>query len=166
MIKLKWLIVAAVCSLAFQPYSARGCEYNVREVGFIDVGIEPYRLLVYLPEKAPAGEASSVKDAVEVALADTNIRLQLVAAGADANQAAVELAQTNRYTAVLSHRSGETEDATIADVAVATNCGQIKTGSLSRSDRLAKYNQLLRIEQLLGNSAVYAGMTALPKGRA
>jgi enolase len=78
---------------------------------------------------------------------------------------AVELAQTNRYTAVLSHRSGETEDATIADIAVATNCGQIKTGSLSRSDRLAKYNQLLRIEQILGRNAVYAGMTALPKGR-
>ena len=78
---------------------------------------------------------------------------------------AVELAQTNRYTAVLSHRSGETEDSTIADIAVATNCGQIKTGSLSRSDRLAKYNQLLRIEQLLGSSAVYAGLTALPKAK-
>jgi enolase len=76
---------------------------------------------------------------------------------------AVELAQTNSYTAVLSHRSGETEDSTIADIAVATNCGQIKTGSLSRSDRLAKYNQLLRIEQLLGGNAVYAGLTALPK---
>ena len=70
---------------------------------------------------------------------------------------AVELAQENGYTAVLSHRSGETEDATIADIAVATNCGQIKTGSLSRSDRLAKYNQLLRIEQLLGKNAVYGG---------
>ena len=78
---------------------------------------------------------------------------------------AVELAQTNKYTAVLSHRSGETEDATIADIAVATNCGQIKTGSLSRSDRLAKYNQLLRIEQLLGKNAVYAGTSALPKKR-
>jgi enolase len=78
---------------------------------------------------------------------------------------AVELAQFNGYTAVLSHRSGETEDATIADIAVATNCGQIKTGSLSRSDRLAKYNQLLRIEQLLGKNAVYAGLSALPKGR-
>jgi enolase len=78
---------------------------------------------------------------------------------------AVELAQTNRYTAVLSHRSGETEDSTIADIAVATNCGQIKTGSLSRSDRLAKYNQLLRIEQLLGGSAVYAGLTTLPKAK-
>jgi enolase len=78
---------------------------------------------------------------------------------------AVELAQTNRYTAVLSHRSGETEDATIADIAVATNCGQIKTGSLSRTDRTAKYNQLLRIEQLLGRNAVYAGRSALPKGR-
>lgn len=78
---------------------------------------------------------------------------------------AVELAQTNAYTAVLSHRSGETEDATIADIAVATNCGQIKTGSLSRSDRLAKYNQLLRIEQILGKNAVYAGLAALPKER-
>ena len=70
---------------------------------------------------------------------------------------AVELAHVNNYTAVLSHRSGETEDATIADLAVATNCGQIKTGSLSRSDRTAKYNQLLRIEQELGDSAVYGG---------
>jgi enolase len=78
---------------------------------------------------------------------------------------AVELARTSGYTAVLSHRSGETEDATISDIAVATNCGQIKTGSLSRSDRLAKYNQLLRIEQILGKNAVYAGTSALPKGR-
>ena len=78
---------------------------------------------------------------------------------------AVELAQSHSYTAVLSHRSGETEDATIADIAVATNCGQIKTGSLSRSDRLAKYNQLLRIEQMLGKNAIYAGKTALPKGQ-
>ena len=70
---------------------------------------------------------------------------------------AVELAQENNYTAILSHRSGETEDATIADIAVATNCGQIKTGSLSRTDRTAKYNQLLRIEQLLGRNAVYGG---------
>ena len=78
---------------------------------------------------------------------------------------AVSLAQNNAYTAVLSHRSGETEDATIADIAVATNCGQIKTGSLSRTDRTAKYNQLLRIEQLLGKNAVYAGTSVLPKGR-
>ena len=70
---------------------------------------------------------------------------------------AVELAQENGYTAVLSHRSGETEDTTIADIAVATNCGQIKTGSLSRSDRIAKYNQLLRIEEELGDNAVYGG---------
>jgi enolase len=76
---------------------------------------------------------------------------------------AVQLAQFHGYTAVLSHRSGETEDATIADIAVATNCGQIKTGSLSRSDRLAKYNQLLRIEQQLGKNAVYAGLSALKK---
>jgi len=78
---------------------------------------------------------------------------------------AVQLAQSNKYTAVLSHRSGETEDSTIADIAVATNCGQIKTGSLSRSDRLAKYNQLLRIEEMLGKNAVYAGKSALPKSR-
>ena len=77
---------------------------------------------------------------------------------------AVELAHKNAYRAVLSHRSGETEDATIADIAVATNCGQIKTGSLSRTDRTAKYNQLLRIEQLLGKHAEYAGKSALPKG--
>lgn len=70
---------------------------------------------------------------------------------------AVELAKSNRYTAVISHRSGETEDSTIADLAVATNAGQIKTGSLSRSDRLAKYNQLLRIEEDLYEDAIYAG---------
>jgi enolase len=70
---------------------------------------------------------------------------------------AVSLAQRSSYTAVMSHRSGETEDATIADLAVATNCGQIKTGSLARSDRLAKYNQLIRIEEELGDAAVYAG---------
>ena len=70
---------------------------------------------------------------------------------------AVELAHCNNYTAVISHRSGETEDATIADIAVATNAGQIKTGSLSRSDRTAKYNQLLRIEQELGANAIYGG---------
>jgi enolase len=70
---------------------------------------------------------------------------------------AVSLAQRSSYTAVMSHRSGETEDATIADLAVATNCGQIKTGSLARSDRLAKYNQLIRIEEELGDASVYAG---------
>jgi enolase len=74
---------------------------------------------------------------------------------------AVSMAQRARYTAVMSHRSGETEDATIADLAVATNCGQIKTGSLARSDRLAKYNQLIRIEEELGDSARYAGRDVL-----
>ena len=74
---------------------------------------------------------------------------------------AVDLAHRSAYSAVMSHRSGETEDATIADLAVATNCGQIKTGSLARSDRLAKYNQLLRIEEQLGDQAVYAGRGAL-----
>jgi enolase len=74
---------------------------------------------------------------------------------------AVETAHRNAYTAVMSHRSGETEDSTIADLAVATNCGQIKTGSLARSDRLAKYNQLLRIEEELGSQATYAGRSIL-----
>ena len=71
------------------------------------------------------------------------------------------MAQKAGYTTVISHRSGETEDTTIADLAVATNCGQIKTGSLSRSDRLAKYNQLMRIEEMLGESAEYAGRSVL-----
>ena len=75
--------------------------------------------------------------------------------------AAVDMAHRAGYTAVMSHRSGETEDATIADLAVATNCGQIKTGSLARSDRLAKYNQLIRIEEELGEQARYAGRAAL-----
>jgi enolase len=74
---------------------------------------------------------------------------------------AVRMADRARYTSVMSHRSGETEDATIADLAVATNCGQIKTGSLSRSDRLAKYNQLIRIEEMLGETAEYAGRAVL-----
>ena len=74
---------------------------------------------------------------------------------------AVRLAQTSGYTAVMSHRSGETEDSTIADLAVALACGQIKTGSLARSDRTAKYNQLLRIEEELGEAACYAGREAL-----
>ncbi|WP_104491016.1 phosphopyruvate hydratase [Paracoccus denitrificans] len=74
---------------------------------------------------------------------------------------AVRMADRARYTSVMSHRSGETEDATIADLAVATNCGQIKTGSLARSDRLAKYNQLIRIEEMLGATAEYAGKSIL-----
>ena len=76
---------------------------------------------------------------------------------------AVDLAQRNKYTAVLSHRSGETEDVTIAQIAVATNCGQIKTGSMSRTDRMAKYNELIRIEEELGDMAVYAGKSILKK---
>jgi enolase len=78
---------------------------------------------------------------------------------------AVAMAHRAAYTAVISHRSGETEDATIADIAVATNAGQIKTGSLSRSDRTAKYNQLIRIEQELGDEAAYAGRSALGSRR-
>jgi enolase len=73
---------------------------------------------------------------------------------------AIELAKTHSYTNIISHRSGETEDTTISDIAVATNAGQIKTGSLSRTDRIAKYNRLLRIEEELGNAAVYPGINA------
>lgn len=76
---------------------------------------------------------------------------------------AVELAQRNGYKAILSHRSGETEDTTIAHLAVATNCGQIKTGAPARTDRVAKYNELLRIEELLGDQSVYAGISAFPR---
>ena len=76
---------------------------------------------------------------------------------------AVELAHRHGFASMMSHRSGETEDVTIADLAVATNCGQIKTGAPARSDRVAKYNQLLRIEELLGGSAAYAGASAFPR---
>jgi enolase len=75
---------------------------------------------------------------------------------------AIEMAEKARYTSIVSHRSGETEDNTIADIAVAAASTQIKTGSMSRSDRVAKYNQLLRIEGLLGKDAVYAGREAFP----
>ena len=76
---------------------------------------------------------------------------------------AVNLAAVNSYTSVMSHRSGETEDTTISDLAVATNCGQIKTGAPARSDRVAKYNQLLRIEDDLGSAARYPGASALSR---
>ncbi len=79
---------------------------------------------------------------------------------------AVELAQRNGFKCMMSHRSGETEDVTIADLAVATNCGQIKTGAPARSERVAKYNQLLRIEEILDDAAVYAGRSAFPASRA
>ena len=79
--------------------------------------------------------------------------------------AAIQMAQRADYTTVISHRSGETEDVTIADLAVATNAGQIKTGSLCRTDRVAKYNQLLRIEEQLGDAAVYAGTQGVPRPR-
>ena len=76
---------------------------------------------------------------------------------------AVDMAHRAGYTSVMSHRSGETEDSTIADLSVAANCGQIKTGSLARSDRTAKYNQLLRIEEVLGDQAIYLGRKALKR---
>jgi enolase len=77
----------------------------------------------------------------------------------------VSLAQTSGFRCMMSHRSGETEDTTIADLAVATNCGQIKTGAPARSDRVAKYNQLLRIEELLDDAARYVGASAFPRFR-
>ncbi len=95
MIKMKWFIAVAACCLAFSNCSAYGCEYNVRAVGFIDVGIEPYRLIVYLPESFPAGELSGLKDALEVALVETNIRFEPVPAGADANHPALESAKAH-----------------------------------------------------------------------
>jgi enolase len=76
---------------------------------------------------------------------------------------AVNLAHKNTYRSMMSHRSGETEDTTIADLAVALNCGQIKTGAPARSERVAKYNQLLRIEEELGGTAIYAGSSAFPR---
>src|SRR5205807_6592462 len=79
--------------------------------------------------------------------------------------AAIDLARSNGYASVMSHRSGETEDTTIADLAVATNVGQIKTGAPSRTDRVAKYNQLLRIEEELGEAAIYPGWDAFPRSR-
>lgn len=79
---------------------------------------------------------------------------------------AVSLAQRSRYTTMISHRSGETEDTTIADIAVATNAGQIKTGAPARSERVAKYNQLLRIEEELGDAARYAGASSFPRFKA
>jgi enolase len=78
---------------------------------------------------------------------------------------AVDMAHRAGYRCMMSHRSGETEDTTIADLAVATNCGQIKTGAPARSERVAKYNQLLRIEEELGDAARYAGATAFPRAR-
>jgi hypothetical protein len=91
----KWLIAAASCCLAFSTNSAQGCQYNVREVGFIDVGIEAYRLWVYVPESTSADGVSSLKQAMDVALAETNIRFEPVTVGADANQAAMEFAKTH-----------------------------------------------------------------------
>ena len=92
---------------------------------------------------------------------DSATGLQSRVAGKPARFDAVDTAHRAAYRAVMSHRSGETEDNTISDLAVATNCGQIKTGSLARSDRLSKYNQLLRIEEQLGDQATYAGRRVL-----
>lgn len=111
MIKMKCLIALALCCLAFESYSARGCQFNVRTVGFIDVGIEPYRLIVYLPESSPADELSRLKEAMEVALVDTNIRYEAVTAGADANHPAREFVKAHGISrfpaAVLASPDGQ-----------------------------------------------------------
>ena len=93
----------------------------------------------------------------DIALLCGDLKLETITCMCHRSELLLELAHKSRYTAVLSHRSGETEDVTIADIAVATNCGQIKTGSASRTDRVAKYNQLLRIEEELGSTGIYAG---------
>ena len=93
MIKLKWLVAVAVCCLVIGSGPASACQYNVREVGFIDTGIEPYRLIVYLPESISASGVSDLKEAIAPTLADTNIRFEPVLAGADANQPALEFAR-------------------------------------------------------------------------
>ncbi len=94
MIQLRWLVAVAACCLAIGTRPVRACQYNVREVGFIDVGIEPYRLIVYLPENVPASGVSGLNEAMALVLAETNIRFEPVRAGADANQAAVEFTRT------------------------------------------------------------------------
>lgn len=110
-------------------------------------------LFVTNPERLSRGVSESIANSILV-------KVNQIGTLSETLQA-VETAHRAGYSSVLSHRSGETEDSTIADIAVATNCGQIKTGSLSRSDRVAKYNQLIRIEEMLGDSAVYAGRSIL-----
>jgi enolase len=110
-------------------------------------------LFVTNPSRLKQGIADGLANSILIKVNQIGTLTETLAAVAMANRAG--------YTAVMSHRSGETEDATIADLAVATNCGQIKTGSLARSDRLAKYNQLIRIDEQLGDSAVYAGRGVL-----
>ncbi|GAB4575680.1 MAG: phosphopyruvate hydratase [Rhodothalassiaceae bacterium] len=113
-------------------------------------------LFVTNPERLSRGIADGIANAILVKVNQIGTLTETLRA--------VEMAHRAGYRAVMSHRSGETEDATIADLAVATNCGQIKTGSLSRSDRLAKYNQLLRIEERLGTAARYAGLSPFRAG--
>ena len=110
-------------------------------------------LFVTNPERLASGIEQSVANSILIKVNQIGTLTETLTA--------VDMAHRARYTSVISHRSGETEDTTIADLAVATNCGQIKTGSLSRSDRLAKYNQLIRIEEELGETAVYAGRSVL-----
>ena len=110
-------------------------------------------LFVTNPKRLADGLSQGVANSILVKVNQIGSLTETLEAG--------EMAHKARYTAVMSHRSGETEDSTIADLAVATNCGQIKTGSLSRSDRLAKYNQLIRIEEELGDAAEYAGRNVL-----
>jgi hypothetical protein len=120
-VKLKWLVAVAACGLAFGARPVRACQYNVREVGFIDVGIEPYRLIVYLPENIPAGEMSKLKEAMVPALDQTNVRFEPVVAGADANQPAMEFARAHGISrfpaAVLVSPDGPSMPVTVPEKA-------------------------------------------------
>ena len=140
------------------------------EDGMAEDDCEGWKMLTdRIGQQVPAGRRRPVRDQRRAALQDgikegiaNSILVKVNQIGTLTEAlAAVEMAHKAGYTAVMSHRSGETEDSTIADLAVATNCGQIKTGSLARSDRTAKYNQLLRIEEELGPQAKYGGRAAL-----
>ena len=115
-----------------------------------------------LRNQRQAAEVNDLKEGIDKGIANS-ILIKINQIGTLSETfAAIEMAKRAGYTAVISHRSGETEDSTIADIAVGTNAGQIKTGSMSRSDRIAKYNQLLRIEEELGDTAIYPGLRAFP----
>ena len=130
MIKLKWLVAVAVCCLVIGPGPAPACQYNVREVGFIDTGIEPYRLVVYLPENVSASGVSDLKEAIAPALADTNIRFEPVLAGADANQPALEFARAHGISrfpaAVLVSPDGQSVPVALSEKA-ASLAGAVST---------------------------------------
>ena len=147
---------------------AEGYIFELERRGYIKAGPFVPEVVLEYPEAVKQLHEEFVRAGSDVVVACTYYghRSKLKAVGRQdqleaLNRNSIEMAKQAGYTTVISHRSGETEDATIADIAVATNCGQIKTGSLARSDRLAKYNQLIRIEEMLGETAEYAGTSIL-----